>query len=113
VLFICHCNLGNQFSLILNIDIHFGHVSMAEDVASGVKQKGAFTVAAKGGVPVVPISLIGSGKLMPNGLEGTLRPGKIKVVVHPPLRGSSADQLCEDSRKIIAETLTKHGLPVH
>ena len=77
------------------------------------KQKGAFTVAAKGGVPVVPISLIGSGKLMPNGLEGTLRPGKIKVVVHPPLRGSSADQLCEDSRKIIAETLTKHGLPVH
>jgi 1-acyl-sn-glycerol-3-phosphate acyltransferase len=38
-------------------------------------------VAAKGGVPVVPISLIGTGNLMPNGLEWSLRPGCVKVVM--------------------------------
>jgi 1-acyl-sn-glycerol-3-phosphate acyltransferase len=76
-------------------------------------KKGAFTVAAKGGVPVVPISLIGTGNLMPNGLEWSLRPGCVKVVIHHPLEGSNADQLCEESRAIIADTLVKHGLSVH
>ena len=70
-------------------------------------------MAAKGGVPVVPITLIGSGKLMPNGLEYTLRPGVIKMVVLPPIRSNNADELCNESRKVIAETLIKHGLPVH
>lgn len=70
-------------------------------------------MAVKGGVPVVPITMIGSGKLMPNGLEYTLRPGVIKMIVHPPIRGSNADELCDQSRKVIADTLIKHGLPVH
>lgn len=70
-------------------------------------------MAAKGGVPVVPISLIGTGKLMPNGLEGTLRPGGVKIFIHPTLRSSSADQLCDESRAVIAKTLVEHGLPVH
>jgi 1-acyl-sn-glycerol-3-phosphate acyltransferase len=70
-------------------------------------------VAAKGGVPVVPISLIGTGNLMPNGLEWSLRPGCVKVVIHRPLQGSNADQLCEESRAVIADSLVKHGLSVH
>lgn len=70
-------------------------------------------MAAKGGVPVVPITLIGSGKLMPNGLEYTLRPGVVKMIVHPAIRSKNADELCDQSRKVIAETLIKHGLPVH
>ncbi|CAM6065575.1 unnamed protein product [Sphagnum tenellum] len=76
-------------------------------------KKGAFTVAAKGGVPVVPISLIGTGNLMPNGLEWSLRPGCVKVVIHHPLQGSNADQLCEESRAVIADTLVKYGLSIH
>lgn len=77
------------------------------------EQRGAFTIAAKAQVPVVPISLIGTGKLMPNGLEGTLRPGTVKVIIHPPLHGSNPDELCEQSRNVISKSLLQHGLEVH
>ncbi|KAI5079499.1 hypothetical protein GOP47_0004978 [Adiantum capillus-veneris] len=76
-------------------------------------KRGAFTIAAKAQVPVVPISLVGTGKLMPNGLEGTLRPGSVKVIVHPPIRGSNPDDLCEQSRNVISKSLLQHGLEVH
>ncbi|MCO5597859.1 hypothetical protein L7F22_051944 [Adiantum nelumboides] len=76
-------------------------------------KRGAFTLAAKAQVPVVPISLIGTGKLMPNGLEGSLRPGAVKVIIHPPLRGSNPDELCELSRNVISKSLLQHGLEVH
>lgn len=74
-------------------------------------------MAAKEGVPVVPITLIGTGNLiprfMPKSLESMLRSGTIKMVVHPPIHSTNATELCEQSRKVIAETLVKHGLPVH
>lgn len=76
-------------------------------------KKGAFSLAAKSNSPVVPISLIGTGHLMPNSMEGTLRPGKVIVVIHPPLSGTNADKLCEESREIIGNTLKKYGLGVH
>lgn len=76
-------------------------------------KRGAFTIAAKAQVPVVPISLIGTGKLMPNGLEGMLRPGSVKVIIHPPIQGSNPDELCEQSRNIISKSLLQHGLEVH
>jgi 1-acyl-sn-glycerol-3-phosphate acyltransferase len=75
-------------------------------------QKGAFNVAAKGNVPVVPIALIGTGKLMPNGLESTLRPGKVTVVIHPRIQGGTVDELCTRTRDVIAQTIKKYGLPV-
>ncbi|CAI5949509.1 unnamed protein product [Closterium sp. NIES-64] len=111
-------------------------------------QKGAFSIAAKAGVPVVPITLIGTGALMPSGLESTLaatstlpplpplaalpapadsstsstaslatksgslgtKGGVVRVVVHPPITGTDADKLCEQSRAVIASTLRQHGL---
>ncbi|KAG0584163.1 hypothetical protein KC19_3G189900 [Ceratodon purpureus] len=93
--------------------LFFPEGTRTTDGAMAAFKKGAFSVAAKAGVPVVPITLIGSGKLMPNGLEYTLRPGVIKMIVHPPIRSKNADELCNESRKVIAETLIKHGLPVH
>lgn len=75
-------------------------------------KKGAFTIAAKANVPVIPVSLIGTGKLMPNGKEGTLRPGLVKVVIHPPIQGKDPDELCKLSRAVIAESLLNHGLEV-
>ncbi|CAM6094377.1 unnamed protein product [Calypogeia fissa] len=75
-------------------------------------KKGAFNVATKGIVPVVQIALIGTGKLMPNGLESTLRPGRVKVILHRPIQGGNADELCNEARDIIAQTLLKYGMPV-
>ena len=77
------------------------------------RQTLAFTIAAKEHVPVVPICLIGTGNLMPNGCEGTLRTGTVKIIIHPPIRGTNADELCKESSRVISKSLSQHGLGVH
>lgn len=72
-------------------------------------KKGAFSVAAKVGVPVVPITLIGTGKIMPTGLEGILNPGSVKVIIHKPIEGSDAAVLCNEARNAIADALQHQG----
>ncbi len=70
-------------------------------------QQGAFSVAQKAKVPVVPITLIGTGRLMPNGQEGRLFWGSgVRIVVHPPLPpGTPADELVDQTRRAIASQL--------
>jgi 1-acyl-sn-glycerol-3-phosphate acyltransferase len=43
----------------------------------------------------VPVTLLGTGDLMPSGGEGTLRPGKVVITVHKPIptKGRNADQV--------------------
>lgn len=72
-------------------------------------KKGAFSLAAKTGVPVVPITLIGTGQLMPTGMEAMLRLGSVKVVIHKPIEGNNADILCDKARNVIASALPLHG----
>ena len=45
--------------------------------------QGAFSVAAKAKVPVVPISIVGTGRKMPNKQENKMFPGGVRMVVHP------------------------------
>lgn len=68
-------------------------------------QKGAFSIAAKTKVPVVPITLIGTGKIMPAGSENIVNPGNVKVIVHRPIEGSNPEALCNEARSAIACTL--------
>lgn len=74
-------------------------------------KKGAFSVAVKAGVKVVPISLIGTGDIMPNGKESHLYPGNITVIVHPSIdaKGADAKIICDKARDEIAKSLP-HGL---
>ena len=72
----------------------------------GEFKKGAFSVAAKARVPVVPVSLVGTGALMPNGREGAMYPGGVTVVIHPPLAPSrDAEALMNDARAAIEGAL--------
>ncbi|KAK3236809.1 hypothetical protein CYMTET_53070 [Cymbomonas tetramitiformis] len=71
-------------------------------------KKGAFSVAAKAKVPVVPITLVGTGKLMGNGNEGSLRSGKVKIVIHPPVSGTNANEMCKESEALIKNELVKY-----
>jgi len=75
-------------------------------VMAGFK-KGAFSVATKAGVDVVPVTLIGTGDLMPSGSEGVLRGGKVRIVVHKPIptKGRNADQVLKEARDAIASSL--------
>jgi 1-acyl-sn-glycerol-3-phosphate acyltransferase len=47
-------------------------------------KKGAFVMAIQAGAPVVPISISGSGKIMPKG-EFVMRPGRVRITVHAPI----------------------------
>lgn len=69
-------------------------------------RQGAFSIAAKAGVPVVPVTLVGTGRLMPNGKESRLYGGGARVVVHPRIPPSKdADAMTAAARKVIAEAL--------
>lgn len=75
-------------------------------VMAGFK-KGAFSVAVKAGVDVVPITLLGTGDVMPSGKENVMRAGQVTIVVHKPIptKGRTADQVCNEAREVIASAL--------
>lgn len=70
-------------------------------------KKGAFTIATKAKAPIVPITILGSGDVMPSGKEGELHPGTIKIIVHPPIltRGKKTAQVTKETRDAIASRL--------
>src|SRR3954468_4864000 len=60
---------------------------------------GPFVIALQAGLPVVPITLIGSRHVMFCG-EITVHPGDVRVIVHPPLETGTVAR--EDVRKFAA-----------
>ncbi|KAK4338557.1 hypothetical protein RND71_043044 [Anisodus tanguticus] len=87
----------------------FPEGTRSKDGKLGPFKKGAFSVAAKTGVPVVPITITGTGRIMPAGLEGRVFPGLVKVVVHRPLKGNDSDVLCTEARSVIKDVLVHQG----
>ncbi|XP_071707331.1 1-acyl-sn-glycerol-3-phosphate acyltransferase BAT2, chloroplastic [Rutidosis leptorrhynchoides] len=86
----------------------FPEGTRSKDGSLGIFKKGAFSIAAKTGVPVVPITLMGTGQIMPVGMEGLLNTGNVKVVIHKPIKGDNPDILCTEARNVIAEELVRH-----
>lgn len=91
----------------------FPEGTRSRDGKLGVFKRGAFSVATKTGAPVIPITLVGTGKLMPPGMEGILNSGSVKVIIHQPIQRNNAETLCSEARNVIAETLLLHGCGVH
>ncbi|KAL3629601.1 branched-chain-amino-acid transaminase bat2 [Castilleja foliolosa] len=87
----------------------FPEGTRSKDGKLGPFKKGAFSVAAKTGVPVIPITLIGTGEIMPVGMEGMLNPGSVKVIVHPSIIGNNPEELCNEARNVIARGLVCQG----
>ncbi|KAJ3689231.1 hypothetical protein LUZ61_018395 [Rhynchospora tenuis] len=91
----------------------FPEGTRSKDGKLGAFKKGAFSVAAKTGAPIVPITLLGTGKLMPAGKEGIINSGSVKIIIHKPIEGTNAEALCNEARNVIAESLLMHGYGVH
>lgn len=87
----------------------FPEGTRSRDGKLGSFKKGAFSIAAKTGVPVIPITLMGTGNIMPVGKEGILNSGSVKVVIHKPIEGKDPELLCNGSRSIIEESLNCQG----
>ena len=62
-------------------------------------------MASKAKVPIVPVTLLGTGHLMPNGQEGKMYNGRVKMIVHPPIAPGNADETMEEARRLIASGL--------
>lgn len=58
-------------------------------------------------MPVVPITLKGTGNIMPAGMEGILNLGSVEVVIHKPIVGSDPQVLCSETRNMIADELNQ------
>jgi 1-acyl-sn-glycerol-3-phosphate acyltransferase len=74
-------------------------------------KKGGFYMAVEGGVPVVPVAIKYTDKLMGKG-TGIARPGTAEMVVLPPiettgLSGEDVKRLTERAHAAIAEELAK------
>src|SRR4029453_12513352 len=64
--------------------IVFPEGTRSRDGFLGKFKGGGFLLALQSGLPVVPISVIGSRHVMRKG-ELTTKPGRVKVIVHPPI----------------------------
>jgi 1-acyl-sn-glycerol-3-phosphate acyltransferase len=86
--------------------IVFPEGTRSPDGRVGTFKGGSFLVALEAGLPVVPISVVGSRHVMFKGRLATY-PGRVRVVVHPPidttsLEGRDARFLAERVREIVA-----------
>ena len=64
-------------------------------------------------VPVVPITLMGTGDIMPSQQESHMYPGHVHVIIHPPVAPASAEQMLNSSRKAIASAMPPHLVDHH
>jgi len=71
-------------------------------------KKGPFYLAMECGVPIVPMTIVGTHYAMPKG-RFAIKPGKVKVIFHPPIEPKDfidRDHLMETVRAVI-----ESGLP--
>ena len=75
-------------------------------------KRGAFSLAAKSGVPILPVTINGSYKILPKG-SFDIRPANIEVVIEKPIETAWATtregemQLMEEVRSIIVKHYTE------
>jgi 1-acyl-sn-glycerol-3-phosphate acyltransferase len=73
-------------------------------------RKGAFRVAVDRGLPVLPMTVIGTREILPPG-SVRVRPGTARLVVHPPIQppdglaDAAVAALCQQTREAIAGPL--------
>lgn len=79
-------------------------------------KNGAFKMAYKNGSPVIPLSIVGSGKAMPANWMFPRRPcaGNCKVVIHEPIEseGKTEAELAEAVRLAIISGLPEDQRPL-
>jgi 1-acyl-sn-glycerol-3-phosphate acyltransferase len=76
----------------------------------GTFKRGAFKLALDLELPILPVTLVGTNKILPTDSLNIL-PGKVKMVIHPSISISgysetNMNELIQDTRKQIASSLT-------
>ena len=86
--------------------IVFPEGTRSRDGRVGRFKGGSFYLALEAGLPVVPLSVVGSRHVMLKGRLATY-PGHVRLVVHEPIpttgmAGSDPQGVCEQVRQVIA-----------
>jgi 1-acyl-sn-glycerol-3-phosphate acyltransferase len=72
-------------------------------------KSGAFVLAIRSGLPVVPVTLRGTRRLMPRGSRMTVVPGDVEVVVSPPIPTAGLDDGDRDALAArVREAIEQH-----
>ena len=78
-------------------------------------KNGAFKMAHKVGAPVIPLSIVASGKVMPSYWLFPIRPsrGVAKVIVHEPIesKNKTEEELANAARDAIISGLPEDQRP--
>lgn len=69
-------------------------------------KRGAAWLAVRAGVPLVPVAVIGTGRVF--GLDNRLRRGRIGVVIGAPMTGADAAELTDRWARWMTETIGGH-----
>ncbi|MBN2244141.1 MAG: 1-acyl-sn-glycerol-3-phosphate acyltransferase [Acidobacteria bacterium] len=91
----------------------FPEGTRSRDGRLGEFKKGAFIMAIKAQVPVIPVTIAGSAVIQPPG-KYSIRAGRVRVVFHEPIdtKGmdlDDRDRLADLTRKAIASGLNRHS----
>ncbi len=89
----------------------FPEGTRSSDGNVGRFKKGAFRMALELGLPILPVSIVGTFAILPRN-SARLRPGRAKLIIHPPVstEGYSAEQipsLIETVRETVNAPLIK------
>lgn len=89
--------------------IFFPEGTRSETEALGPFKKGAFKFAVDMGLPILPITITGTHKILPKHTLD-LFPGKVRMIIHPPIEiaddhNNNVNDLMKKSREIIRASL--------
>ncbi len=73
-------------------------------------KRGGFRLAEKAGVPIVPVTLNGSGALMRRG-DWRLRPGEVEVVIGDAIPPDHGDDRSRQQMRRVREAIGSHLVP--
>jgi 1-acyl-sn-glycerol-3-phosphate acyltransferase len=90
--------IANGLSLVI-----FPEGTRSVDGRVGRFKVGSFQLAIEAGVPVVPVSVVGTRAVMRKN-EFTVHPGRVSVTIHPPVRTDTGEWggSTEDARRLAA-----------
>jgi 1-acyl-sn-glycerol-3-phosphate acyltransferase len=100
--------------------IFFPEGSRSMDNKLGTFKRGAFKTALDLGIPVLPITIIGTRKILPPKTINLL-PGRVKMIIHKPIgisgyTNNNLDELVKRTKEIIGDALEGQAsgqLPAH
>jgi len=93
----------------------FAEGTRSRDGRLGEFKRGSFLLAIESGAPVVPITIVGTGRILPRGAFA-VRPGIARIIFHPPVNASeyspaTRKDLADRVRSAIAGALPPEQQP--